>query len=236
MFNIQQEIIPFSVDKAVVWTDCEEEKRRLEEIGVRTIPGVGKVRIERWSPNSQFKNTKIEYRQSWIGVEGLPLNLWNENIFRLIGRKCRGLLDIARSTSQMTCLSHAQLKMQGNEGGFIQETLELSCWGKRIQVKLFSLNTRFSSCHGVKPGLGQDTKKEDEVDVAVWADTGLTTGEKVHLNSAISNKSRRQQEARLTTGKITACSNAGVVDGYGKSASSAQISQSPVLEAVKKPR
>ena len=82
--------------------------------------------------------------------------------------------------------------------------------------------------------MGQDTRKEDEADVAVCAVTDLTTAEKVLDNSAVSDKSRRLQEARLTTGKGKVFSDLGVVGGLGKSASSAQSSQSPVLEAEKK--
>ena len=151
------------------------------------------MRLERWSPESLFNNTKIFCRQSWIGVEGLPLNLWNEKIFRIIGNKCGGLLDVAKSTLQMSCLSHAQLKVKGNEGGFARERLLLSCWGKRTQLKLFSLNTRISTIHGDNFDLGLETREEEGADVAKVAVTALTEERKVNSTSADSDTCTRQQ-------------------------------------------
>ena len=125
------------------------------------------MRIEKWSPESQFKNSKIVCRKGWIGIEGLPLNLWNLQVFRVIRYKCGGLLEIAHRTLQKTCLSHAVLKVQGDEGGFVQEKLFLSCWGKSIQVKIFSLNNRSFCSHGDKTESGSKTSQEEDDDVAV---------------------------------------------------------------------
>ena len=91
----------------------------MEKISVCNIPEVGKVRFEKWSPESQFKNSKIVCSQSWIGIEGQSLNLWNEHIFKVIGHKCGGLLDISKCTVQKNCLSHVVLKIQGKEGALI---------------------------------------------------------------------------------------------------------------------
>ena len=87
----------------------------MENLGLCTIPEVGKVRFERWNSETQFKNTKIKCRISWIGIEELPINMWNVHVFKVIGQKCGGLMDIARSTVELTCLSHAKVKMKVNK-------------------------------------------------------------------------------------------------------------------------
>ena len=57
--------------------------------------------------------------------------MWNVHIFRVIGQKCRGLLVIARSTIDLTCLSHAKVKLQGNDGDLIQEKLRVILLGEK---------------------------------------------------------------------------------------------------------
>ena len=104
----------------------------MEILGRLFIPQVGEVKLVRWSPDSQLNNTKIVCRNSWLGIEGLPFNMWNKHVFKVIGRKCGGLLDIARCTEDFTCLTQAVLKLKGKEGGFIDERMEIYCWGKKI--------------------------------------------------------------------------------------------------------
>ena len=130
LLKFHHDISPLVADGVVRWSISKEDKRRMEEMGLCTILDVGKVRFERWHPNTQFNDTKIECRNSWIGIEGLPINMWNVHGFKVIGQKCDELLDIARSTTKLTFLSHARVQRNGNKGGFIQEKMELFCWGK----------------------------------------------------------------------------------------------------------
>lgn len=39
LFNIQHEITPLSADRAIIWSGSQEEKRRLEKIGLCNIKG-----------------------------------------------------------------------------------------------------------------------------------------------------------------------------------------------------
>lgn len=88
--------------------------------------------------------------------------MWNGHVFREIRHKCGGLLDIDRSTVELSNLSYAKVKLQGNGGGMIYDKLELYCWGKRIQVRLFPLNGRNSSSHGGRTGSGHEDLEEDD--------------------------------------------------------------------------
>ena len=108
----------------------------------------------RCNPESQVQNSKIECNNSWIGIEGLTLSLWNKHVFKVIGSKCSGLMDIARCTVDLTCLTHAEVKLEGKEGGFLQEKLEIFCWGKRVQITFFLLNSHKTQLHGKQHSLG----------------------------------------------------------------------------------
>ena len=170
IFKIQHDINPIAANKAVIWSTCDEEKRRLEKMGFFNIPGVGKFRTERWNTENQFIDNKIECRSSWVGIEGLPLNMWNKHFFNQIGEKCGGLLDIANSTADLSRLSFAKLKLQGNQWGLIPERLDLYCWRKIFQIKLFSLKGSFSSTQGIRNDLVHEFREEDEDDVEVQAE------------------------------------------------------------------
>ena len=163
-------------------------------MGLCFIPDVGDVNFVRWNPESQLKNTKIVCNNSWIGIEGLPLNMWNKHVFKVIGRWCGGLLDIARCTLDLTCLTHAEIKLKGREGGLIQEKMEIFCWGKRVQIKFFHLTNSNSGFHRDRHMLGSLTKVEDEDDVVIRTDNfDLTEEDDGYLLSAKSNNWRKER-------------------------------------------
>lgn len=145
-FNGHRFLTPLAADRVVLWCLDEEDKRRMEKMGFCVIPDVGEVKFVRWNPDSQLTNLLIACSDSWIGIEGLPLNLWNQHVFNVLGSKCGGLLEISRSTVDLTCLTHAEVKLKGLAGGFIQESMDIFCWGKRVKIKFFPLNKH-------KPGI-----------------------------------------------------------------------------------
>ena len=56
---------------------------------------------------------------SWIGVEGLPLNLWNLDTFKSIGQTCGGLVEVTKETLDQSFLLYAKLKVKGYKKGFL---------------------------------------------------------------------------------------------------------------------
>ena len=176
MLNFHRELTPLAADRAVLWCVNEEDKRKMEQLGLCFIPHVGEVKFVRWNPEAQLKNKIFFCSNSWMGIEGLPLNMWNKHVFKVIGRQCGGLLDIARCTLDFTCLIHAEIKLKGREGGLIPESMEVFCWGKKVQIKFFILNNYFSRFHGHRHQLGRLPKVEDEV-------SGVVRTEKLDLTT-----------------------------------------------------
>ena len=136
--------------------------------------------------------------------------MWNKHVFKVIGRKCGGLLDIARCTLDLTCLTHAEVKLKGKKRGLIQEKMEIFCWGRRIQIKFFHLiNSKFG-LHGDRHLLGRLTKVEDETDVTGAVRTkncDLTEGDDGYLLSANSDTGRKERAAgrMCRMGEGTSC-------------------------------
>ncbi|KAF4373739.1 hypothetical protein G4B88_002243 [Cannabis sativa] len=89
---------------------------------------------------NKYKEVKVECRCSWIGVEGVPLNLWNLEIMGKIGDLCGGLLDVEKDTAEKNFLHHMRLKLRGDEQGFINNSILLRHGGVEFSLKLFKLN------------------------------------------------------------------------------------------------
>lgn len=112
LLKADHDLTPLAADRAVLWCDNELDRIKTEKLGCCFLPGVREVKLQRWNPQSQLNNSKIVCRNSWLGIEGLPLNMWNKHVFKVIGSKCGGLLDIARCTAELTCLTQVVIKIK----------------------------------------------------------------------------------------------------------------------------
>lgn len=135
------ETSPLAADRAIVWCNNAEQHKTLVNLGECHLP-TARVIFRPWDPKTQFQNPKIVCSHNWIGIEGLPLNMWNNHVFKVLGSSCGGLLDVDINTAEKTFLPHARLQFRGLEGGFIPQNLNIHCWGEEITLKLFAVNDR----------------------------------------------------------------------------------------------
>ncbi|KAL6349008.1 hypothetical protein AAG906_033664 [Vitis piasezkii] len=77
------------------------------EVGRRVTPG----RLEQLGPCLVGR-----WEKAWVRVVGLPLHLWNREVFKLIGDGCGGFIAVDDKTDSMTKLQWARLlvKMAGS--------------------------------------------------------------------------------------------------------------------------
>ncbi|KAF4383628.1 hypothetical protein F8388_014128 [Cannabis sativa] len=165
-------------DRCIIWCKDEKDREELIMINSMNVPGAQSlVTFSAWTLENQKDYVKVECRGSWIGVQGLPLNLWNMKTFKKIGERCGGLLDVDKVTAEASLLSHMRLQLMGDEFGFIPETITLSHGNLRFELKFFKLNDlsyrfhgSFNTCwyqdfdHGKVFGEGEtneDLEKED---------------------------------------------------------------------------
>ncbi|KAF4366336.1 hypothetical protein G4B88_012806 [Cannabis sativa] len=129
-------------DRTIIWCRDETEVVYFLEKGIWSIPGTGDTRVsfKRWSAEEQNRDIKVECRGSWIGVKGLPLNIWNMKLFRKIGALCGGLLDVEKDTAEMNFLHHLRVKLEGDNNGFVPESLSLEFEKSVYKLELFKLN------------------------------------------------------------------------------------------------
>ncbi|KAF4378497.1 hypothetical protein G4B88_027557 [Cannabis sativa] len=121
----------------------ENKKEELLKIKQKKVAGTNAiVTFVNWSLENQSKDVKIECKGSWIGVEGLPINLWKMKTMRKIEALCRRPLDVDKETTEMNFLPHIKLKLEGDSNGFIPQTLAVTIDNFHLVLKFFKLNEK----------------------------------------------------------------------------------------------
>ncbi|KAF4378518.1 hypothetical protein F8388_022339 [Cannabis sativa] len=178
-------------DRCIIWCKNELERDELIKMHSMRVPGAQSlVTFLPWSWENQKDNVKVECRGSWIGIQGLPLNLWNMKSFRKIGARCGGLLDVDKDTAEASFLSHLRLQLMGDDFGFIPETISLNHDNMNLELKLFKLNDlsyRFHGCfntcwyqdfdHDKWLGDGETNTEKEKEDGEDGRDEDETVGE-----------------------------------------------------------
>ncbi|KAM7477485.1 hypothetical protein LguiA_025698 [Lonicera macranthoides] len=116
---------PFLTDKAMFLCKCEEETEMYGSKGLVFLSGPFAIRLQRWEEESIYQNRKIACTGGWINIQGLPVAWWNEKVFKKIGERCGGLIEIDKRTSEFQNLLVARIKVRGNHNGFIQALMQV---------------------------------------------------------------------------------------------------------------
>ncbi|KAK9131569.1 hypothetical protein Sjap_012056 [Stephania japonica] len=125
-------VVPISDDRGLLWCCSGEENNFVVLHGDSTL-----LNCYGWHENSEWFNRRIGCSKQWIGIDGLPLELWSRASFESIGNLCGGLMEVAPETTDLSFLCVAKLKLKGWNDGFISENLSINVHGRLIQVRLF---------------------------------------------------------------------------------------------------
>ncbi|KAF4348642.1 hypothetical protein G4B88_007389 [Cannabis sativa] len=200
-------------DQVIIWCEDETEMERFLRKGNWNIPGTGDTRVffKRWSTEEQNRDIKVECRGSWIGVKGIPLNVWNMKLFRKIGALCGGLLDVEKVTAKMNFLHHVRIKLEGDSNGFVPESLKLDFEKSVFKLELFKLNDMryrfsgfFNTCWHQDFEIGQRIEDEGEMN-------GGTNSKGVSGDLEPGHHEEVEEEGRTKeSGRVSGCEKEGV--------------------------
>ncbi|EXB39510.1 hypothetical protein L484_011427 [Morus notabilis] len=95
-----------------------------------------------WSVQAHWESIEIEARNSLIGIQGLPLNMWNIHSLKIIRDACGGLSEVAEETLNQSFLLYAKIKVRGPTVGLMNPILEFPCQGEKVSVGLFSIKMK----------------------------------------------------------------------------------------------
>lgn len=139
--RIRVEALPMAANMTIFWCKKAEKDFLLKTQGPflkeKNYQLLG--RISEWTPFSHWEDVEIKAHNSWIGIEGLPLNAWNNKTLREIGDACGGLLEISVEASNLSFLFYDKIKVQGYSSGLIPPILELPLDNLKVNLGIFSL-------------------------------------------------------------------------------------------------
>ncbi|MCL7037134.1 hypothetical protein MKW94_028534 [Papaver nudicaule] len=146
------ELQPIDEFKAVFTVKTFAEFSRVRKIGNWKVGNVD-VHTYPWFAgiNAIHKPNPESLKKKWVGIKGVPYNLWNFSTFKIIGNKFGGLVDVCPETSMATDLTEIRVLVVGpvSNGVWCEEIIldnkgvwaEIRCFGEMLEP----------SRHEVKP-------------------------------------------------------------------------------------
>ncbi|KAI3910898.1 hypothetical protein MKW98_022585 [Papaver atlanticum] len=105
---------PIDDSKAVFTIKTTAEFSRVSQIKLWKVGDI-EIHLYPWFTgiNTILGPTPMEINEAWIGVRGIPFNLWDYSTFKAIGDKYGGLAEVFRETTMATDLSEVRMKING---------------------------------------------------------------------------------------------------------------------------
>jgi hypothetical protein len=127
--------------------------------------GKSTLALKKWKPNMDLSGSFVESAPVWIKLPGLPMEFWNENIFRGIASILGDLLAIDSATAARSRLVHARLCVNVAKDLNLPKHIEISSrlgvWNQPIEYESFPFACYicFQTGH---PALKCPNKKADD--------------------------------------------------------------------------
>ncbi|KAK9126198.1 hypothetical protein Scep_015044 [Stephania cephalantha] len=128
------QLTPFVVDKAIFYRISGAEKEHIIHHG-KEIGGAIIERIESWNLSHHIIDQVLECNNSWICIEGVHINMWNEEIFTEIRSNFGGIVQIARKSKERQFMHEVFMKVCGDPYRFFQRNITVPCWGTIIHLR-----------------------------------------------------------------------------------------------------
>ncbi|KAI3942442.1 hypothetical protein MKW98_013094, partial [Papaver atlanticum] len=82
------------------------ENWKVGDTDIRIFPWFAGINVIR-------KPNPVSCKEQWIGIRGIPFNLWEFTTFKIIGDKFGGLVDVSPESSMATDLSEIRVLVLG---------------------------------------------------------------------------------------------------------------------------
>ena len=110
------------------------EAERVLARGKRKVLG-SVLMMERWHPEVGCFSNGAFASEVWVRVVGLPLHLWNREVFKLIGDGCGGFITVDNKTESMAELQWARLLVKSvgrDTPSSVQIADEMGCFSVQL--------------------------------------------------------------------------------------------------------
>ncbi|KAK9143123.1 hypothetical protein Syun_012523 [Stephania yunnanensis] len=81
-----------------------------------------------------MEKSKIAIDDAWIKANGIPLNIWNEKAFMMIGSIFGGLIKVEEQTKMSKSMKSTLFKVKGAQNKFFPAILPVENWGRTLRL------------------------------------------------------------------------------------------------------
>ena len=121
------------------------------------------MHLQRWDPKTGCSQSCEHLKEVWVRVMGLPLHLWNREVFKKIGNCCGGFAAVDESTVALKELQWARLlvKLEGMEWpSSLQVIIGNTCFALQLWWEV--LPRVFEVLPAIKNGSGKEQVAREE--------------------------------------------------------------------------
>ena len=140
----QVEVSALHANRAILWSRDEVENRLILRYEFCNLYNSRPVKVVNWSQQEHWEDIVFEGKNPWVGIEGAPLNWWNIHVFKVIGAKLGGLMEIDKETIDLSFLNYAKIRVKGFSNGFLPSILQLPRGSDTVMLGVFPLEGRLS--------------------------------------------------------------------------------------------
>ncbi|RVX07796.1 putative ribonuclease H protein [Vitis vinifera] len=112
--------------------ELAEEAERVLRRGNRRVQDKH-FQLERWGLEAGCFRHGVHKNLCWVRAVGLPLNFWNQEVFRKLGDSCGGLVAVDEDTTNFSQLQWARERLQGRDEGCLASHVGSSVGPSRVQ-------------------------------------------------------------------------------------------------------
>ncbi|KAF8404271.1 hypothetical protein HHK36_009153 [Tetracentron sinense] len=106
-------LFPFEANRAIFHTTKPSQLYTLCTDRTFPLSSTNLVGFHRWWPASNTLSSTGLSKPRWVALRGIPFHLWVPMILNSIGTICGGLVEVHPSTTEMSDLSFAKIRVKG---------------------------------------------------------------------------------------------------------------------------
>ncbi|RVW43419.1 putative mitochondrial protein [Vitis vinifera] len=122
------------------------------------------IQLKRWDPSVGCSQRREQAKEVWVRVMGLPLHLWNREVFKKIGDSCGGFIAVDESTGALKELQWARIlvKVEGMGGpSSLQVVIGNTCYAIQLWWEMLPRVTDVIPADSYGKGKKMEVREEE---------------------------------------------------------------------------
>lgn len=206
----------FSGNKSILWCKDQQTKNEVLKNSIIFIKRRNVAVVSDWIESDQWEGNLLRVKNEWIGIEGLPFDLWNIHALKTIGNLCGGIIKVAQETLDLSDTRFAKIQVKGRKDELLSPLLELPFGEVQILVGLFNLDEtpRGQIFRSIKENAAAQPSSTAEI-LKVQSDKGKKIQEEESDRGKVIGKASRDKSGTLDEGHQVQYHHTEISPNYG---------------------